>query len=474
LKKPPLQRSASRRLAASTVTTAVDNPPVTTGGTPGRHRAAAGSRRLFIALAFLAPALVLLGVLVVYPVIYSIYRSLFDAAGTNFLGLGNYISMFTDPATFIAIRNNVIWVAVVPVTVTALGLIFAVLMDRIKWGIAFKLIVFMPMAISMVAAGVIFRTTFQENPDLGVVNAALVGVHDLFGGSSAYPNARPREDTGLEEADGAIQTAATVQAGAVANFPLIGVNEANIPANAAPAVAADDPAADAISGTVWLDFIRGGGGTPGEIGDDKVGLPNVVVQAVDSAGDVVASARTAEDGTYLLSGLPSGDTTAGGVTLTLPATNFSAAYAGVSWLGPTLVTAVVILSYIWIWAGFAMVMIASGLSAMDRSLQEAARMDGANEWQVFRRITAPLLSPVLIVVFITLIVNVLKIFDLVYVIPPPSSLPDATVIAVQMWTVSFGGGNDQGLGSALAVLLLVLVLPFMIINVRRFRMDRER
>jgi alpha-glucoside transport system permease protein len=241
-----------------------------------------------------------------------------------------------------------------------------------------------------------------------------------------------------------------------------------------PAVAADDPAADAISGTVWLDFIRGGGGTPGEIGDDKVGLPNVVVQAVDSAGDVVASARTAEDGTYLLSGLPSGDTTAGGVTLTLPATNFSAAYAGVSWLGPTLVTAVVILSYIWIWAGFAMVMIASGLSAMDRSLQEAARMDGANEWQVFRRITAPLLSPVLIVVFITLIVNVLKIFDLVYVIPPPSSLPDATVIAVQMWTVSFGGGNDQGLGSALAVLLLVLVLPFMIINVRRFRMDRER
>jgi len=55
---------------------------------------------------------------------------------------------------------------------------------------------------------------------------------------------------------------------------------------------------------------------------------------------------------------------------------------------------------VWIWAGFAMVMIASGLSAMDISLQEAARVDGANEWQVFRRITAPLLAPVLIVVFI--------------------------------------------------------------------------
>jgi alpha-glucoside transport system permease protein len=60
------------------------------------------------------------------------------------------------------------------------------------------------------------------------------------------------------------------------------------------------------------------------------------------------------------------------------------------------------------------------------------------------------------------------------VIPPGSSLPAASVIAVQLWTVSFGGGNDQGLGSALAILLLVLVLPFMIINVRRFRMDRER
>jgi alpha-glucoside transport system permease protein len=450
------------------MTTSVETAPAA-GGTVPRHSVVAGRRRLLIALAFLAPALVLLGVLVAYPVMYSVWRSLYDAAGSNFLGLGNYVTMFTDPATFVSIRNNVIWVLVVPVSVTILGLIFAVLMDRIKWGIAFKLIVFMPMAISMVAAGVIFRTTFQENPNLGVVNAALVGIHDAFGGSSAYPNARPRENAGITATKGAIVTDAPVAAGAVQDFPLIGINQTSIPGNAGTAAAAPKPAADAIAGTVWLDFIRGGGGTPGEIGDGKKGLPGVEVAATDASGAVVASARTAADGTYVISGLPSGS-----FTLTLPASNFSAAYAGVSWLGPTLVTAVVILSYVWIWAGFAMVMIASGLSAMDRSLQEAARMDGASEWQVFRRITAPLLSPVLIVVFITLIVNVLKIFDLVYVIPPPSSLPAATVIAVQMWTVSFGGGNDQGLGSALAVLLLILVLPFMIINVRRFRMDRER
>ncbi|MEO6827159.1 MAG: ABC transporter permease subunit [Microbacteriaceae bacterium] len=422
-----------------------------------------------IALGFLAPALVLLGVLVAYPVIYSIWRSLYDAAGANFLGLGNYIEMFTDPATFTAIRNNVIWVVIVPVTVTILGLIFAVLMDKIKWSIAFKLIVFMPMAISMVAAGVIFRTTFQESPQLGVVNAAIVGVNNIFGGGSAYPNARPREDTGTTLKGGAVDSKDSVAPGDQQNFPLVAIKPADVPASAKNAVTAPKPAADSITGTVWLDFVRGGGGTNGKVGDEKKGLPGVTVNAIDSGGTVVATGTTADDGTYTIPSVPNGN-----YTVALPAENFTAHFAGVSWLGPSLVTAVVILSYIWIWAGFAMVMIASGLSAMDRNLQEAARMDGANEWQVFRRITAPLLSPVLIVVFVTLIVNVLKIFDLVYVIPPPSSLPDATVIAVQMWTVSFGGGNNQGLGSALAILLLVLVLPFMIINVRRFRMEREQ
>jgi alpha-glucoside transport system permease protein len=448
--------------------------PEVAGGANARpqrsHSPAAKRRRMWAAGAFLAPALVLLGVLVAYPVIYSIWRSFYDAAGTNFLGLGNYTAMFTDPATFTAIRNNVIWVAVVPVTVTILGLIFAVLMERIKWSIAFKLIVFMPMAISMVAAGVIFRTAFQENPQLGSVNAALVGIHDVFGGGAAYPNARPREATGSTLKDGVVVADTPIRAGSVQDFALIGIAPGALPAAAEPAVAAPPASAGSIGGTVWLDFVKGGLGTPGQIDAGKKGMPGIEVDARDASGAVVASAHTANNGTYLITGLTAGSS----YSMALPANNFSAPYQGVSWLGPTLVTAVVILSYIWIWAGFAMVMIASGLSAMDRSLQDAARMDGANEWQVFRRITAPLLSPVLVVVFVTLIVNVLKIFDLVYVIPPPSSLPAATVIAVQMWTVSFGGGNNQGLGSALSVLLLILVLPFMIINVRRFRMDRER
>ncbi len=429
-----------------------------------------GRRTLVTALIFLAPALFLLGVLIGYPVVYSLWRSLFDASGNVFVGAGNYVTMFTDPATFLSIRNNVIWVIVAPITCTILGLIFAVLMNRIKWATAFKLIVFMPMAISMVASGVIFRTLFQENPDLGAVNASLVTIHGWFSGGAAYPGARPRENLAITlQKDGSILTDSAVRAGSEQDFPLVGILGTTLPGNAKTAVAAKGASGSEITGTVWLDFVTGGGGTPGQLGDQKKGLPGVTVDAVDSSGAVVASGTTADDGSYAIGGLKSGSYKVG-----LPASNFTQGYAGVSWLGPTLVTAVIILAYIWIWAGFAMVMIASGLSAMDISLQEAARVDGANEWQVFRRITAPLLSPVLIVVFITLIINVLKIFDLVYVIPPGSSLPAASVIAVQLWTVSFGGGNDQGLGSALAILLLLLVLPFMIINVRRFRMDRER
>ena len=85
------------------------------------------------------------------------------------------------------------------------------------------------------------------------------------------------------------------------------------------------------------------------------------------------------------------------------------------WLGPSLITPSLLIAYIWIWAGFAMVVIGAGLAAMPRDVLEAARTDGATEWQTFRRVTVPLLAPVLSVVFITMIINVLKVFDIVLV-----------------------------------------------------------
>ncbi|CAM5337679.1 Sugar ABC transporter permease OS=Streptomyces rimosus subsp. rimosus (strain ATCC /DSM 40260 / JCM 4667 / NRRL 2234) OX=1265868 GN=SRIM_015600 PE=3 SV=1 [Streptomyces rimosus subsp. rimosus] len=145
-----------------------------------------------------------------------------------------------------------------------------------------------------------------------------------------------------------------------------------------------------------------------------------------------------------------------------------------NWLGPALVTPSIIGSYIWMWAGFAMVLIAAGLASVPRELLEAARVDGANEWQVFRRVTVPLLAPVLVVVLVTLMINVLKIFDLVYIIAPGSSLKDANVLALQLFQSSFGTDVDQGLGSAIAVFLLLLVLPVMYVNLRRLRKERSR
>ncbi|MFF0322918.1 ABC transporter permease subunit [Nonomuraea angiospora] len=420
-----------------------------------------------VAIAFLLPAAVLLGIWVVYPIVYSVFRSLFDSAGTGFVGLGNYATIFTDSSMLTTIRNNLIWVVVAPIVVTTLGLIFAVLTERIRWSTAFKLIVFMPMAVSLMAAGVIFRLVYEQDPAKGVANAVLTTVHDTFSSSQGYPEARPREgDQSPVAADGgAVVTKQPAQAGQPVLIPIVGVKPNFLPSNAQAAKA---PAAgDGLSGTVWFDFTPGGGGKNGEVDASEKGLPGMTVEAVQN-GKVAATATTAEDGSFRFQGLP-----AGSYVVRLPQSNFQAAYGGLSWLGPTLITPAIIGAFVWVWAGFAMVLIAAGLAAIPRDALEAARIDGATEWQVFRKITVPLLSPVLLVVFVTMIINTLKVFDLVFIIAPASVQPQANVIALEMWRVSFGGGNNQGLGSALAVFLLVLVLPFMIMNIRRFRRDES-
>ena len=116
---------------------------------------------------FLAPALVLLGVWIVYPTIRTIIRSFYDRSGDEFVGLDNYETLFTDDTLRTAIRNNFLWLLVVPAFVTAIGLVFAVLLERIRFSTAFKVAVFMPMAISLFAAGVIWRLMYEKDPDQG-------------------------------------------------------------------------------------------------------------------------------------------------------------------------------------------------------------------------------------------------------------------------------------------------------------------
>ncbi|MFR9790910.1 carbohydrate ABC transporter permease [Streptomyces sp. MB22_4] len=432
---------------------------------PRARKSVTGTRRTVVVL-FLLPALVLLGALVVYPIGYSIVRSFGTDSGHGFAGFDNYRTVFTDDGILTALENNVVWVVFAPAVSTALGLVFAVLTERVRWGTAFKLVVFMPMAISMLAAGIIFRLVYDQDPDKGVANAAWVSVHDTFAQSSAFPKAHPGRRSPLVAQGGGFVTRAVVHAGQPVTLPLVGVAPDRMPGGAGRAAAAKAEPGK-VTGTTWQDFTRGKGvGRLGVPDPSELGYPGMRIEAV-KGGKVVASAKAAADGTFTL------PAAADGARLRLPAGNFREPYNGVEWLGPALVTPAIIGAYVWMWAGFAMVLIAAGLAGVPRELLEAARVDGASEWQVFRRVTVPLLAPVLAVVAVTLMINVLKVFDLVYIIAPGSSQDDADVLALELYRRGFAEGQP-GVASAIAVFLLLLVIPVMLFNIRRLRREVRR
>ncbi|MFJ4004046.1 carbohydrate ABC transporter permease [Streptomyces sp. NPDC090023] len=432
---------------------------------PKSRRSVTGTRKAVAAL-FLLPALVLLGALVLYPIGYSVVRSLYDSSGDHFAGFDNYQALFTDDGIRTALKNNIIWVVFAPTVSTALGLVFAVLTERVRWGTAFKLVVFMPMAISMLAAGIIFRLVYDQDPDKGVANAVWVGVHDSFAQASAFPKAHPGRESPLVGQGGAFVTKDPVKTGSPVALPMVGVAPDQFPDDAKRAVTAR-PEPGKVTGTVWQDFTRGKGvGKLGAPDPAERGYAGMRIEAVKD-GKVVASAKAAGDGTFTL------PAAADGAQLRLPAANFKEAYNGVDWLGPALVTPAIIGSYVWMWAGFAMVLIAAGLAGVPRELLEQARVDGASEWQVFRKVTVPLLAPVLAVVAVTLMINVLKVFDLVYIIAPGSSQDDANVLALELYRKGFSEGRP-GVASAIAVFLLLLVIPVMLFNIRRLRREGRR
>jgi alpha-glucoside transport system permease protein len=120
----------------------------------------------------------------------------------------------------------------------------------------------------------------------------------------------------------------------------------------------------------------------------------------------------------------------------------------------------------WTWTGFCMVIISAALKSINPELLEAARVDGANEWQVFRGIILPLLTPTLAVVSTTIIITALKAFDLVYVMTNGNF--DTQVIANEMYQEMFNFG-DFGRGSAIAIVLMLAIIPVMALNIRRFQ-----
>jgi alpha-glucoside transport system permease protein len=436
-------------------------PPVTA---PPAVAEPGGWRKYALVAGFLAPAAFFLGVWVVYPTLRTIYRSFFDRTGDEFVWFDNYEALFTDDVIVTAIKNNAIWVGVVPALVTALGLIFAVLTERVGWAVAFKTAVFMPMAISAFAAGITWRLVYLKEPDQGVLNAGINSVRGVFTEQGVLPDARPSTDDLTGTPDSGLTLDDALSPGDTASLGLTGISTSEVPEGAEQAVQ-PEALQGGITGVVWRDFSPGGG-TAGEVEPEELGIPGVVVELRSADGDTVDSTTTESNGTFAFEDLDEGEYRVG-----IASATFAQPFAGISWLGEKLVTPAIIIAYLWIWAGFAMVVIAAGLSAIPRDVLEAARTDGGTEWQVFRRVTVPLLAPVLTVVFITMLINVLKVFDIVLSVAPGSVQDDATVLALQMWRQAFSGTNDFGVGSAIAVFIFILVIPILLLNVRRFRRE---
>ena len=146
----------------------------------GRAPQAGRSDDRRVAIAFLAPAALGLLVIVIYPALRTIYESMFDADGSDFIGLDNYATIFTTPDQIIVLRNTALWVILSPLAATSLGLLYAVLVDRAKFESFAKALIFMPMAISFVGASIIWKFIYEYRPDfaginqIGVLNQVIV------------------------------------------------------------------------------------------------------------------------------------------------------------------------------------------------------------------------------------------------------------------------------------------------------------
>lgn len=268
---------------------------------------------------WLAPGLAFLIIFLIYPTIRTIIQSLQNDRAEAFVGVENYVSLLTDPSFWQVIVNNVLWIILFALVTVTIGLLIAVLTDRVRYETAVKALIFLPLAISFVAAGVIWNFMYAFNPDIGTLNAAVTTV-------------------------------------------------------------ADQPVS-------WLT----------------------------------------------------------------------------EWPRNTVMLIVV---GIWMWTGFAMVILSAGLKGVSTELLEAARMDGANEFQVFFKIILPLLMPTIAVVATTIVITSLKTFDIVYVMTAGNF---GTDVAGTRWYAERFTNRDIGSAATVAVILLMAVIPVMLFNIKRFR-----
>ena len=272
---------------------------------------------------WVAPAVLILAFYLVYPTFNTIYLSFFNANSTQAVGLSNYFYVFTNSVMLTSLKNNALWLVLMTGFVVTFGLLIAVLFDRVRYEVAVKGLIFIPLAISFVAAGIIWKLMYDfqpaGQPQTGTLDAIVVGL----------------------------------------------------------------------------------GGQP---------IPWLVNRFTNTPALI--------------------------------------------WVG------------IWMWTGFAMVILSAGLKGIPKEITEAARVDGANEWEIFRSITIPMMSSTIVVVATTMVITTLKVFDIVYVMTNGNFGTD--VIANRMYKEMFIF-NDFGRASAIAVVLLLAIIPVMLVNINRFR-----
>lgn len=465
-----------------------DVPKVTA---PKSSRFRGWLRTNWVSLAFLAPGVIWLLAIVVYPTIATIRFSFYNEAATKFVGLHNFASVFSTDAILTSFKNNIVWVLIFPFFVTFIGLMVAVLTERIRWSTAFKTIIVMPIVFSTTASALVWRTIFDLDPHIGVVNALEQTVSDWLRTPGSYPlNSAIGQTTAslagfnaTGGAGGTLVNKSVVHPGGTVMMGLTRISSVTLETLGATTPVAPQKIAGGISGLVWNDFSPLQTTNTTTIVSDEHGLPNLRLSLVSSNGSSVASTVTSSSGNFSFSHVPPGS-----YHVQIQASNFQNAFEGTFWLGsqsitPTsglnqtaqsllsvpLIDLAMIISYIWIWAGFAMVLIGAGLAALNREVLEAAEIDGATEWQKFRRVTIPMLAPVLTVVFVTMVINVLKVFDIILNMAPGSSQGPATTLALSIYNDGFTGGIHSGVASAIAVILFLLVVPIMFWNLKKIK-----
>ncbi len=355
---------------------------------------------------FLLPAILALGLYLAYPVIETLRLSVTDRSlGGAFVGLANYQQMMGEPKFWEAMRNNMLWLIVVPAASTAFGLLAAQLTDRIAWGNIAKSLIFMPMAISFVGASVIFKLIYDARPadqaQIGVLNAIWM-----------------KFDGGI----GSFLFLKILPAIMLIGFALV--------VGYAAWVVLRPILSRGSRSAWWLRLLQ--------IGLSGLGIYLAVLALINVFRVLGAEFEYGQPQTWL----------------TLPFWN----------------NFFLMVVLIWIQTGFAMVILSAALRGIPEETIEAAIVDGANPFQVFFSIKVPQLMSTIVVVWTTITLTVLKVFDIVFAMT--NGQWQTQVLANYMFDKLFRA-NDWGVGSASAIVIMLLVTPILVWNVVNARKEMK-